>query len=800
MGFHLGALEYHKILEQLSARCVQQHTKEDALALLPSGELQEARRAQAHTEAAYALAVRRGAPKLRAVRDVTEALLRAERGGALTLSELLSVAHVLAVMRELRDYRGGERNLPSALDGYFEVLYENRELERTLIENIISPDDLADTASDELYALRRKIIRLGEGIRDRLEMMIRSPEYVKYLQEPIVTVRDGRFVLPVRAEFKAQVPGLLHDTSGSGATLFIEPLLVVEANNEIGILRAAERAEIEKIISQYSAEVAGVVIPLREGLQSLWHLDLCFAKAALAIEWGAFPPQLTDDNRVFLKAARHPLLPRDSAVSNDIRIGEGYRLLIITGPNTGGKTVALKTLGLLSLLAQIGLFLPCAEGSSVSVFRSIMADIGDEQSIEQSLSTFSGHMKNIVGILGGASRDSLVLVDELGAGTDPAEGAALAIAILERLAATGGLVAATTHYAELKAYALETPYAENASCEFDVDTLRPTYRLIIGTPGRSNAFAISARLGLPGDVIREAQARLSQDDRRFDNVVQKLEETRIRLEGEIREAEGEKTRAVRMRDEAEAKLRDVEGRIEREIEGARERARDLLREVKGQSEALLREIDDIRKDKESGGLSERGAAARQLLRREIAKLEESADPVVTADLEHYTLPRPLQKGDEVTIYSLNRRGVVVEAGADFALVQAGVLKARIALSDLRLVIPPDNKEKGARHRRAPAAPAPRGGAKTNVSRAERDARTEVDIRGLDSEEGIYAMEQFLDNALLMGFENVTVIHGVGTGVLRTAVRQRLRKLKQVKSFRPGSYGEGENGVTIVELK
>ena len=614
--------------------------------------------------------------------------------------------------------------------------------------------------------------------------MVRSTTYQKFLQDPIVTIRDGRFVVPVKTECRGEVAGLVHDTSASGSTVFVEPMGAVDANNEVKVLVSQEGKEIERILAELSAEAGNFADTTIRGYETAVELNVIFAKASLAYKMKATVPALNDKGRVVLHQARHPLIDKDKVVPIDIELGARFDTLVITGPNTGGKTVSLKTVGLLTLMAMCGLMIPASENSEISTFRQVLADIGDEQSIEQSLSTFSAHMKNIIEIMGRADGGSLILLDELGAGTDPVEGAALAEAILESLRRRGAKIAATTHYAELKAYALKTGGVENASCEFDVATLRPTYRLLIGMPGRSNAFAISRRLGMPEEVVDRAQELVSGENRRFEDVVSSLEASRQQLEDEREQARRAREESERARREA-AEARDrVRAQAESELERARKKAALLAQQTRSRADALLNEMEEIRRRRDKGVTAEQKARMNAGLRA----LENASDPVSRKPEKGYRLPRPLKAGDAVLLYDIDKPATVLrpaEGDPPEVLVQAGILQTRVPLSNLRLV--ERKKEK------------PRFRAVTReVGQAA--AATEIDLRGQNADEAVMNVDRFIDGAVMSGIGQLTIIHGKGTGVLRSAVQQHLKSHPNVKSFRLGTFGEGESGVTIVELK
>ncbi|MCL2488769.1 MAG: Smr/MutS family protein, partial [Oscillospiraceae bacterium] len=607
----------------------------------------------------------------------------------------------------------------------------------------------------------------------------------------------GRFVVPVKQEHRAEVPGLVHDTSGSGATLFVEPMAVVEANNEIRILQSKEADEIERILAALSAEAGTFADAIIADYDTLVALNLIFAKAHLAYNMKASAPNLSDSGYIKLARARHPLIDPKKVVPVDVELGGGFDTLVITGPNTGGKTVTLKTLGLLTLMVMCGLLPTVGDGSTLAVFDRVLADIGDEQSIEQSLSTFSSHMTNLIRIIGEADSRSLVLLDELGAGTDPVEGAALAAAILERLRAAGARIAATTHYAELKVYAIHTPGVENGCCEFDVATLRPTYRLLVGIPGRSNAFAISLRLGLDQALVDRAQSLVGGDSQRLEEVVLRLDAKRQALEGELAVAEQARAVAEQANAKAIREVAELEAIRERETEKAKTEARRIVERARLDAEALVRELEALRKQKEAADFSARAGAARSSLRATINKMEDAIDPVTQKKAAAYTLPRPLRVGDSVLIVDIDKKGVVTALGSDGgpAEVLAGIIKTRVAVNNLRLL---ENNEGGADAVKTAVQKAVKS--RAGSGRATRSAATEIDLRGFDTNEAVLEADRFLDNAVLTGLERVTLIHGKGTGALRSAIQQHLKRHPSVKGFRLGAYGEGETGVTVVELK
>lgn len=782
---HIRALELDKVLLMLAKETTCDDAYEMALQVEPSTGLYEVKLQLQETDDAYMLMGRFGSPSFGGFHRVSNALRRANAGGILTMRELLSIAEVLRALRSLTDWRKRSAGVETSIDWRFEALSPNKYLEDKITGAILTEEEMADNASAALADIRRKIRAASSRVREQLDKMIRSPSYQKYLQDSIVTIRGGRFVVPVKAECRVEVPGLVHDTSSSGATVFVEPMGVVEANNDIKVLKSKEEAEMERILSELSAEAGSFADSIIQGYQAAVELNLLFAKARLAYKMKASLPVMNDSGIIELKQARHPLIDPKRVVATDIELGIRFDTLVVTGPNTGGKTVSLKTVGLLTLMAMCGLMIPAADNSRLSVFHQVLADIGDEQSIEQSLSTFSAHMMNIIHILDEADPHSLVLLDELGAGTDPVEGAALAIAILEALRDKGAKIAATTHYAELKAYALQTPGVENGCCEFDVATLRPTYRLLIGVPGRSNAFAISERLGMSGSIVERAKELVSAENTRFEDVVETLEQSRQGLESERQEAARLSAAAQQAQKEAQEQKDQIKRQCEAELERARVEARNLVARARAQTDALLNELDELRKQKKKVD-----AETKARLNAGLRSMENDADPVKEKQKDRYVLPRKLKVGDEVLIYDIDKQATVLEKedSSGNVLVQAGIIKTRVPVGNLRLMEKKKIKK-------------PVGSTTRTVrSRAEAPVMRELDLRGQSAAEAIMDLDNFIDGALLSGINMLTVIHGKGTGVLRKAVHEHLRRHPSVKSYRLGVYGEGEAGVTIVELK
>ena len=788
----LRTLELPRVLEMLSAQAVSDEAKRRCLALRPETDVEDVERLQDETEAARRMMALRGSPGFSGVKPVREILDRADRGGCLSTIELLTVAGLLTSARRTRDYFNDKAGDKSAIDHLFHSLHGNRFLEEKIKSAILDEDTIADTASPELADIRRHMRQAQAKSRQILQKIISSPSYSKILQESLITQRDGRFVVPVKAECKADMPGLIHDISSSGATVFVEPMGVVQANNELIELQGKEKKEIQRILAQLSADAAAHKDDIGWDYDALVLLDCIFARAELSYRMEGIRPEIRRDGSVNLRRARHPLLDPAKAVPIDIQLGETFDTLVITGPNTGGKTVSLKTLGLLCLMAQCGLQIPAGDRSAVAVYGSVLADIGDEQSIEQNLSTFSAHMTNIVAILAEADGHSLVLFDELGAGTDPVEGAALAIAIIERVRQAGARVAATTHYAELKTFAMTTAGVENASCEFDVETLRPTYRLLIGIPGKSNAFAISQRLGLSEDVIADAKRQMNGESVRFEDVITQLEAKRQALE----KKEQELDRLAVRREEDARRAREFREQMEKAKENARSRgeaeARRILKDARQQTDAIFAELEEMRRRQAAALTAIDDNEEKADLRRRLNEAEaavgvrqESREPIPAPS-------RPIQAGDQVEIPGVRQWAEVAAVNKDGSLsLKAGILKMTVKPNEVRLI---EEAEKQGQKKKAPPA---RSGGGTVFRSA---ASSELDIRGMESIEADSAVQTFLSAAAMGHLDTVTIIHGKGTGALRKAVHETLRRSKLVKSFRLGVYGEGESGVTVVTLK
>lgn len=787
---HTEALELDKILKMLASRAPMEDAKERALSLRPETDLKKVSTLLSETDDAFRLSSGYGSPSFGNAKNIANPIARAQNGGILSMRELLDIAEVLRIIRSLKEWRAHCENVDSPyIAPLFEVLLPNRYFEDKITTSIRSEDEMDDNASPRLRDIRRKIHSSELNVRDRLEKMIRSSSVSKFLQDAIITQRDGRYVIPVRADSRSEVPGLLHDTSSSGATLFIEPMAIVEINNEIRELTIKEQEEIDRILAELSSEVATFAPNIMQSYDATVSLCLIFAKSSLAFEMRACKPNLNDEGRIYLKNARHPLLDKKTVVPVTIPLGDEFDTLIITGPNTGGKTVSIKTVGLLTLMAMCGLLLPVSEGSEIAVFHNVLADIGDEQSIEQSLSTFSSHMKRIIEIMNIADEHSLVLIDELGAGTDPVEGAALAQAILMQLHRKGAKIAATTHYAELKSYALETAGVCNASCEFDVQSLKPTYRLHVGLPGRSNAFAISERLGLDLETVGLAQGLVKDEDARFERVVAALETA-------VREAERDRAEAQRMKGEMEAlkatrKAQADELQINKEktMQKAREQAQALVDRARAEAEKLLSELEALKKGNDS--VEERIRRARAEMRGGLKRMQDAADPIEHSENKGGGFTAPLKKGDRVMFVDIRKEATVLEdQKGDEVLILAGSMKAKVKVSSLA----PVDKSKGtvAKTRTVKRS--------ATIDNNIRTAQSEIDIRGFTGDEAALELDRFIDSSVLGGLGTVWIIHGKGTGALKKAVHAYLRTNPSVKEFRFGVYGEGEDGVTVVTLK
>lgn len=782
----MQTLELPRVLDMLADQAVTEEGKDKARRLRPETDPVEVTALLAETTAAVEKMVLGGSPAFAGVRPVAGSLQRANMGGSLNTRELLDIAKVLAAARSAKEYGEGDAEKKTPIDVLFHSLRPNRFLEDKITGSIVGDGELADSASPELASIRRHMRATESKVRDILQRIISSSQ-AKYLQESIITQRSGRYVVPVKSEFKNEIPGLVHDLSGSGSTFFIEPMGVVKANNELRELQAKEEKEIDRILAELSAEAASFREDINLDYELLIRLDVIFARAKLSNKMHAMAPGLSTKG-LNLRRARHPLLPPKTAVANDLSLGETFDTLVITGPNTGGKTVTLKTIGLLTLMAQCGLHIPAGDGSVIKVCKRVLADIGDEQSIAQSLSTFSSHMSNIVGILEETDDETLILLDELGGGTDPVEGAALASAIIDHARSLGAMVAATTHYAELKVYAMTTPGVENASCEFDVETLAPTYRLLVGIPGKSNAFAIARRLGISEEIIQDAAARVDAENVRFEDVLTKLDHQRQEMEKEQRQA----AQLRREMEEASAKAQAYRDQLQKEKEkaeaSAKAQARAILDDARRTADQVFQELGDMRKKAQKEQNWQKVNDQRAGLRHKLNEAEDKLGARPQAAVP--PMLRPAKKGDTVTILKTGTQAAVLSVNKDGVLqLQAGILRITAKQDEVRVVEGETQSQKAA---------------KQYIRRTEHKlrslgAKAEVDLRGMTTDEAELTLAQFLDRAMVSNLTQVTVIHGKGTGAVRKAVHTYLKRCKGVASFRLGRYGEGEDGVTIVEL-
>ena len=784
----LQKLELPQVLQLLSACAGSIGGKEACLRLLPTTDLEEVELLLQQTTAASDLCARKGNPVFGDVTDVSASLERAERGGSLQPKELLRIAGILRCARTTQGYVS-EDDVKTVLDALFRALTPNKYLEDKIFGAILSEEEIADTASTALADIRRHMRIQSGKIRDSLQKVISSPAYSKFLREPIITIRQGRYVVPVKSECKNDVPGLVHDVSASGSTYFVEPMSAVNANNALRELELKEKKEIERILAELSAEAAGYREAINLDYQMLVQLDVIFAKAKLAYQMRAGAPIMNDQGRVELRKARHPLIDPKTVVPITVRLGTDFDTMIITGPNTGGKTVTLKTIGLLTLMAECGLHIPAGDGSVLSTFDAILADIGDEQSIAQSLSTFSSHMRTIVDVVAQCDDRTLVLFDELGAGTDPAEGAALATAIIEFCRKMGSHVVATTHYAELKLYAMRTKGVMNASCEFDVETLRPTYKLLIGIPGKSNAFAISRKLGLAEEILKEADDLVDKSDKDFEDVLAQLEQQRQQMESARQEAERLRQETAKIKQQSEEYHEQLRREKEKAMESARREAQHIIEEARAAANLASEELKAMKKQlqdsADTSGLNQRQAD----LRRNLNEVEEKLH-AAQPQRERPKPSRGILVGDTVELLKLGTKASVIAINKDGTLqLQAGILKMTAGQNEVYLLENENPyKEKGARPKHS--------GREMKLSAMP----TEVDLRGMDAIEAVCVLERYLDEAMRANLTQVRIIHGKGTGTLRAAVQQALKKNKFVKQFRLGQYGEGEDGVTIAEFR
>lgn len=795
MNKSLKILEFDKILERLSSYTESPSVKKRIKELVPYPTLALSREAQRETTEAVTTTLKLGGPPVNlSVEEVTKYVKLAERNGMLHAKELMQISRMLYVARRMKSYLGETaeecKKLLELADGIITV----KALEDRINSCIISEDEIADDASPELSTIRRKMKNLNAKIKDTLNGMLHSSHYKKYLQDAIVTMRGDRYVIPVRAECRSEIPGIVHDSSASGATIFVEPMSVVNANNEIRDLKSREQQEIERILMELSAQVCENSHAIFVDYKSVCELDFMFAKARLSLDMNGTEPELNDKGIISFKKARHPLIDKDKVVANDIELGKKYDTLVVTGPNTGGKTVTLKTIGLFSLMAASGLHISAGDRSEAAVFDKVYADIGDEQSIEQSLSTFSSHMVNIVDITKNVDGNSLVLFDELGGGTDPTEGAALAIAILEYLRSFGVRTVATTHYSELKIYALSTDGVENASCEFDVENLQPTYKLLIGVPGKSNAFSISRRLGLDELIIDRANAILSDEDIHFEDVVTELEQSRAKARQDADENRRMKNELKSLRERLEKdriKLKESKSRI---LDEAHREAKIIVMDAKDEANSIIKDLEKMRQQgvRNGGQLSEKAQSARETLKKKEDSIDKKMARASKPKKTYVEPPKNLKLGQTVKIIDMNEEASVLKLPDKKGMlrVQAGIFKMDVHISNIREVKDEEVKELAKKY-----TPSMR-----SFESKTKNATTEIDVRGHNVEEAWIKVEKFLDDCYLAGVSPVRIIHGKGTGLLRKGIQGYLKKYRYVKSFRNGKFGEGEDGVTVCELK
>ena len=785
----LKVLEYNKIIELLSSQAGSEMAKEKLKALTPSDNAAEIREYLAETTEAVSVIVRKGSLPVGQIYDIENAMHLARKGGSLTMRQLLQVLYNLKVASNVVTFLKSDLPPLPVINGMAEVIVTFPRLAERIDRCILSEDEMADSASPELRTIRRDIVRQNDAIKNRLNNILNSGTSRTYLQDAIVTMRDGRYVVPVKAENRAKVPGIVHDQSGSGATLFIEPQVIVELNNKLRELELAEKAEIERILAELSSNVAEHFHDIMNNQKLLIDLDVIFAKGKLSCMMQAEEPTIDEDGYLELRSARHPLIDPKKVVPINVSIGKEYDTLVITGPNTGGKTVTLKTIGLLAMMCQSGLHIPAAGTSRVPVYRDIFADIGDEQSIEQSLSTFSSHMRNTVELVEKAETGTLVLLDELGAGTDPTEGAALAISILERLASQGAQTVATTHYNELKKYAISTPGVENASMEFNVETLSPTYRLSIGVPGKSNAFEISKKLGLPEEIIDRANQLLEKGDIEFEDVLSAIEADKKRAEDERDEAMALAASMRKQQEELQRREKLLEKREREALQKAKEEARAIIKEAKDTASEVQKELRELSKVQSLGERNKRLEQGRRRLKETENKYQ---DGIIREVNENPVSIDDVQAGDKVRLLTLDQTGEVLTLPDEKGdlMVKVGIIKINVNISDLVLI----NEKKSGKSKKS-------GSRYGNLYRAKAMAvSTSVNVVGKNLEDAAMEVEKYLDDAYMAGLKEVTVIHGRGQGILKEGLRQLFKRNKLVASFRKGSYNEGGEGVTIVKLK
>ena len=781
----LRVLEFNKILEEIKRFTYTNAGKDVIDVLKPYDNIYEVKEHLEETYEALKLLATKGAPPFEGVYDARSAIERAEKGSVLQPGELLKIAAVMRSARRFKDYVSvrEDEEQHRVIQDICEGITPVKSLEDEIFNAVVSEDELSDRASSLLYNIRRQLKDKNVSVRDKVNSLIRS--YSQYLQENLYTMRGDRYVLPVKTEHKGSVPGIIHDQSSSGATLYIEPMSMVNLNNEIRELVLKEKAEIERILMELSGKVYASILHVRTNGSIVWELDFIFAKARYASENNCTRPVVSDHGVIDIIEGRHPLIDRRMVVPSSVYLGREFTSLVITGPNTGGKTVTLKTVGLLHLMALSGLMIPARENSTISFFDEVFADIGDEQSIEQSLSTFSSHMRNIVEIIENADDKSLILFDELGAGTDPTEGAALAVAILENLKKRNSRIISTTHYSELKGYALRTTGVENASVEFDVETLRPTYRLLIGIPGKSNAFEISKRLGLPDYIIDDARENITGESLKFEDLIQSLQEKSIKAQDDAREAESLKLQASKLKEKYEEKLYNLQTAREKALIDAQREAKNIIKQAKEESDAILKNMRELEKLGYSSDARKKLELERQKIKDRLERAEDAASKKSEPQGEKL---KTVKEGQDIFIPSLNQKAIVLSKpdSKGEVLVQAGIMKISVKLDDLRA-----SKE---------AKEVIRKKSSRELNLNLKSVDSSIDLRGMDSEEAIFKTDKYLDEAYMAGLNEVTIIHGKGTGVLRNSIGDMLKRHPHVKKHRLGEYGEGGTGVTVAELK
>lgn len=784
---YIKILELDKILTMLAELTCCQSAHERSINIKPLYDLNSVLLEINKTSEAFMLSTKYGTPSFYNIINPDLQIKRAISGGSLNCSELNNIANIIKCSRLLKEWYRECSTLNKSLDIMFSNLVINKELENNIFNCILSDDEISDNASEELYNIRKNIKNNSFKAREKLDTIVKSSNYQKYLQDSIITIREGRFVIPVKAEYKNEISGIVHDSSASGSTLFIEPIKILEINNNIKILQRKEKEEIERILYKLSKECGDFSEYILNDFNLIVDLNICFSKANLACNMNAFVPKINECGKIRINNARHPLIDKNKVVPISVSLGYDYNCLIITGPNTGGKTAALKTVGLLTLMVMCGLMIPVSDDSEISIFENILVDIGDEQSIQNNLSTFSSHMTNIVSIINSANEKSLVLLDELGSGTDPIEGSALAIAIIENLKAKSSISMITTHYSELKKYAIKTESIENACFEFDIEKLKPTYKLLIGSPGKSNAFYISERLGLKREIINFAKTLISDEDKKFEDVVESLENSRKNYEKLYYEYNCKNIELEKLKKDIEITKSSIEKSKNRELELAKQQASSIVEDVRLNANLLFDEIKNIKKDISNNSYSSNYQYS--TLRKKVDMLHDKANPVIAKKSEKYILPRKLKIGDNVLIFDIDKKGIVLSLPdkSENVFVQSGIIKTKVHISNIRLL-----EQQNVTFKREVT--------KDLKRKVDRNISTEIDLRGCTVEEALLEIDMFIDNCILTNINKITIIHGKGSGILRREIHKYLKSNKHIKTYRLGIFGEGESGVTIAEIK